>query len=235
MEFAKYKKKLIIFLIVIIILLILKYVGFFSLISKYCDIDCFKQNREYLLDQVNKHYVRSVILYIFLLIVTIISTLPLVSFFAVVGGFLFSPIFGTVYAVIGSVAGSTISFLIFRYILGNIIQKKYGAKLSGFNKNIEHYGASYLLVVNLAGAIPFFIINSLASLTTMPLKTFVWATTVGIIPATFVYAYAGRQLGNINSMKEILSPNIILAFFLLALLSLSAIFIKMYREKHKKN
>ena len=31
------------------------------------------------------------------------------------------------------------------------------------------------------------------------------ATALGIIPGTFVYAYAGRQLGTINSLKEIAS------------------------------
>jgi uncharacterized membrane protein YdjX (TVP38/TMEM64 family) len=46
------------------------------------------------------------------------------------------------------------------------------------------------------------------------------ATAIGIIPGSFVYAYAGRQLGTINSLKEIASPNVLLAFTLLGLLAL---------------
>jgi uncharacterized membrane protein YdjX (TVP38/TMEM64 family) len=46
------------------------------------------------------------------------------------------------------------------------------------------------------------------------------ATAIGIIPGSFVYAYAGRQLGTINSLKEIASPNVIGAFVLLGLLAL---------------
>ncbi|MBH0186085.1 MAG: TVP38/TMEM64 family protein, partial [Nitrospira sp.] len=50
--------------------------------------------------------------------------------------------------------------------------------------------------------------------------TYVAATAIGIIPGSFVYAYAGRQLGTINSLKEIASPNVIGAFVLLGLLAL---------------
>jgi uncharacterized membrane protein YdjX (TVP38/TMEM64 family) len=46
------------------------------------------------------------------------------------------------------------------------------------------------------------------------------ATALGIIPGSFVYAYAGRQLGTINSLREIASPNVLLAFTLLGLLAL---------------
>jgi uncharacterized membrane protein YdjX (TVP38/TMEM64 family) len=57
-------------------------------------------------------------------------------------------------------------------------------------------------------------------LTRVSLGTYVLATAIGIIPGSFVYAYAGRQLGTINSLKEIASPNVLVAFTLLGLLAL---------------
>ncbi len=49
---------------------------------------------------------------------------------------------------------------------------------------------------------------------------YVSATSLGIIPASFVYAYAGQQLGTINSLGEIASPPVLLAFTLLGVLAL---------------
>ena len=57
------------------------------------------------------------------------------------------------------------------------------------------------------------------------------ATALGIIPGSFVYAYAGRQLGTINSVKEIASPNVITAFVLRGLLALIPIVYKKFTAK----
>jgi len=57
------------------------------------------------------------------------------------------------------------------------------------------------------------------------------ATALGIIPASFIYAYAGQQLGAINSLKEIASPNVLMALMLLGLLALAPIAYKKYTAK----
>ena len=50
--------------------------------------------------------------------------------------------------------------------------------------------------------------------------TYVVATAVGIIPGSVVYTFAGRQLGTINALSELVSPRLLLAFSLLGLLML---------------
>ena len=68
-------------------------------------------------------------------------------------------------------------------------------------------------------------------MTRVRLGTYVLATALGIIPGSFVYAYAGRQLGTINSLKEIASPHVILAFTLLGLLALVPILYRRFADK----
>ena len=63
------------------------------------------------------------------------------------------------------------------------------------------------------------------------LVTYVTATAIGIIPGSFVFAYAGRQLGTINSLKEIASPNVLIAFTLLGLLALVPIVYQKFGQK----
>ncbi|TAL12398.1 MAG: TVP38/TMEM64 family protein, partial [Nitrospirae bacterium] len=53
------------------------------------------------------------------------------------------------------------------------------------------------------------------------------ATSIGIIPGSFVYANAGRQLGTINALGEIASLRVLGAFALLGLLALAPI---LYRK-----
>ena len=73
--------------------------------------------------------------------------------------------------------------------------------------------------------------NLVSGLTRVSVGTYVAATAVGIIPGSFVYAYAGRQLGTINSLKEIASPNVIGAFVLLGLLATAPIVYKKFMAK----
>jgi len=57
------------------------------------------------------------------------------------------------------------------------------------------------------------------------------ATSLGIIPGSFVFAFAGRQLGTINSLGEIASPPVLLAFTLLGLLALMPIAYRKFTNK----
>ncbi|MBS0182418.1 MAG: hypothetical protein JSS39_08440 [Nitrospira sp.] len=65
----------------------------------------------------------------------------------------------------------------------------------------------------------------------MNVGTYVVATAIGIIPGSFVYAYAGRRLGTINWLKEIASPNVIEACVLLGLLALGLVVSKRIATK----
>ncbi|MGE3979199.1 MAG: hypothetical protein AB7F94_16690 [Nitrospira sp.] len=68
----------------------------------------------------------------------------------------------------------------------------------------------------------------------MNVGTYVVATAIGILPGSFVYAYAGRQLGTINSLKEIVSPNVIGAFVLVGLLALRPVIYKRIAAKPRR-
>lgn len=228
----KNRTKILILVLIVFAIIALHFMG----VGKYINFQNFKEHREYLLNFVNNHYYLSVLLFIFIYIVTVISTLPLAGLSTVIAGFLFGVIPATIYSNIAGVIGATISFLIFRYLLGKQIQQRYAAKLENFNKNINTYGATYLLIMHVVGLIPFFVINTLSALTNISIWTFIWTTSIGIIPGTIVYAYAGRKLGSINCFKEILSLEVLSAFLLLGLLGIISLLIQRYQiKKMNKN
>ena len=203
----------------------------YSGIASFVTVEYLQAQRIYLESFVELHYVGSVISFIGIYIFLVVLGLPLAALLTVTGGFLFGIIPGTLYANIGATIGSIIFFLMVRNSLGFAIQKKYQQQLVWFNAQFKKYGKSYLIAIRFMALIPFFIQNILIGLTKVPLKTFIWTTSVGILPASFVFAYAGRELATISSIKDIFSWHVLLAFMLLALIAIIPIFIQ--RRKNK--
>ena len=110
--------------------------------------------------------------------------------------------------------------MVARYLLRDTVRSRYGSRLAVIDRHIEAQGGYYLLAVRLVPIFPFFLINILAALTPIPLKTFVLTTSLGIIPGSLVYLFAGTQLGSINAIGDLLSPGMLLALALLGCLAL---------------
>ena len=87
------------------------------------------------------------------------------------------------------------------------------------------------MTLRLIPLFPFFLVNLVSGLTRVNVGTYAAATSLGIIPGSFVFAYAGRQLGTINSLAEIASPRVLLAFTLLGLLALVPIVYRKFTSK----
>jgi uncharacterized membrane protein YdjX (TVP38/TMEM64 family) len=68
---------------------------------------------------------------------------------------------------------------------------------------------------------PFLLVNILAGLTRVRLTTFIWTTSVGILPGDIVYSCAGSRIDSIVSTGDIFSVRILITFALLVFFSLS--------------
>ncbi len=179
-----------------------------------------KKNREVFFAFVRGHYLQSAAAYIVSYIIIAALSIPGAGIMTLAGGFLFGVLPATLYIDISATIGATLAFLTARYLLGTWLQEKYRKQLSTFNKEMGENGSRYLLTLRLIPVFPFFLINFLSGLTNVPVKTFIWTTALGIIPATVIFAYAGRQIGTINAASEILSARVIIALTVLAALAL---------------
>jgi len=220
------KGRIILAIFLIVFVLILQFAG----IGKYVNIETIKVHKDYIKQFVVQHYAFAVFIYISFFTLSSFLSIPVTVILNVIAGFFFGAFAGTLYINIGTTLGSTCSFLTFRYLLSDLVMRKYADKLKKFNAHIKKNGASYLLSMQLMPATPSFLINTLSGLTSINLWTFVWTTSVGIIPGSFVYAFAGQQLSKIESTKDILTWPILLVLVLLALLSLLPILIKRFKN-----
>ena len=209
------KKKILVGLVILGVILLLRFTG----ISEFLSLENLKHNREHLQTFVSSHYVLSVLLYIGLYIAVVATTIPLALVMTTAGGFLFGIFPGVFYANVGATVGAIISFLWMRHFLGRAVQNKYKDRLHNFNKNMDEQGAFYLLGLHLIGVIPFFILNMLASMTNVTLFTFIWTTSLGILPVATLFCYMGQKLGTLSSVNDILTPEMIIAFVVLGLLA----------------
>jgi uncharacterized membrane protein YdjX (TVP38/TMEM64 family) len=204
---------------------------FYFDLGRFLSLNALKENRDHLLAFTEANYATAVGLFVLAYIAVTGLSLPGAVILTLAGGFLFGSVFGTVFVNIGATTGATLAFLAARYLLRDWVEQKFGSRFgpiqAGFSKN----AFNYLMTLRLIPLFPFFLVNMVSGLTRVSLGTYVTATAIGIIPGSFVFAYAGRQLGSINSLQEIASPNVLVAFTLLGLLAMVPILYKKFARE----
>jgi uncharacterized membrane protein YdjX (TVP38/TMEM64 family) len=218
-------------IVVALIFAVAIFVFFYFDLKQYLSLEALKANRDRLLTFTEAHYTVAVALFIGIYILQTALSLPGGAILTLAGGFLFGSLLGTVYVNLGATTGATLAFLAARYLLRDWVERKFGDRLAAVQKGFARNAFSYLLTLRLIPLFPFFLVNLVSGLTRISVGTYVIATAVGIIPGSFVFAYAGRQLGTINSLREIVSPRVLLAFTLLGLLALVPILYRKFSGK----
>lgn len=204
---------------------------FYFDLGRFLSLTALKDNRDSLLAFTEANFAAAVGIFIIAYAIATGLSLPGAVILTLAGGFLFGAVFATLCVNIGATTGATLAFLTARYLLRDTVEQKFGKWLGPFQEGFAKNAFSYLLTLRLIPLFPFFVVNLVSGLTRVNVGTYVAATAIGIIPGSFVYAYAGRQLGTINSLKEIASPNVVGAFVLLGLLALVPVVYKKYAAK----
>jgi uncharacterized membrane protein YdjX (TVP38/TMEM64 family) len=221
--------RLLIFLIVALAMTLFFYLD----LGSYLSLAALKTNHLALLEYRDRHRIAMVAGFMLLYIIQTALSLPGAAILSLAAGAIFGSIMGSIYAIISATIGATLAFLVTRYLLRDVVLAKFGARLEGINRELETRGFNYLLFLRLVPLFPFFLINLAAGLTRLPLRTFILATVIGIIPGGFVYVNAGASLATIDSLSGIASPRVLGSFTLLGLFSLAPALYSKF--KHKKD
>jgi uncharacterized membrane protein YdjX (TVP38/TMEM64 family) len=201
-------------------------VAFFALgLGEYLSFETLRQNRTWLLQQVEASATRAALAYMGVYILVVAFSLPGGAIMTITGGFLFGQWLGTAYVIVAATIGASVVFLAARTALGDLLRGRAGPFLQKMEAGFREDALSYMLVLRLVPAFPFFIVNLVPAFLGVRLRDFVIATIVGIIPATFVYASVGAGLGSIFddgefSAGDILTPEIVIGLLGLAALAL---------------
>jgi uncharacterized membrane protein YdjX (TVP38/TMEM64 family) len=144
------------------------------------------------------HIIQSLLGFIAIYIAAVTLSLPGAGILTLTSGLLFGWFLGGLAAVTGASIGAIILFLIVSKTgFGDSLAAKAGPSVAKLQDGFRKDALSYLFFLRLVPAFPFFIVNIVAALIGMPLRTYVLGTVFGIMPASFAFASIGAGLDSV--------------------------------------
>lgn len=126
------------------------------------------------------------------------------SILTILGGLIFGATLGTLFVLIGANLGALAAFLISRYVGRDTIRAFLYNSAEKLEQKIKLHGFYVVFWLRFIPIFPFSILNYALGLTSVTLKDYLWASFLGIIPGTFVYA----SLGNAASKISLTDPKV---------------------------
>ncbi len=183
------------------------------------------------------HPVGSVIGYVGAYALAIGLSLPVAMVMTLTGGFLFGPWIGGVAASIGCTIGATLVFVVCRTAAGDVLRRRAGPTIARIEDGVLADAFLYVMTLRLLPVVSMTLANLALGFIEIPLRTFVTATFLGILPVSIVYASLGSGLrkvfakGGHPHLHDLIGPQVLLALGGLALLSLAPIVIRRVRRR----
>lgn len=160
--------------------------------------------------------------YFLIYVVVAALSIPIAASLTLIAGSVFGVVEGTIIVSFASVGGATLAMLASRYLLRDVVERKFGTFMAKVNSGVQRDGARYLFGLRLLPIIPFFIVNLVIGLTKMRPLTFAWVSQLGMLPVTVLYVNAGDQLATIQNARDILSWRLLAALVAVALFPFAA-------------
>src|SRR5579863_5413793 len=221
---------------------ILLVVAFFITLTKYyhlndyLSLEGFNNYHEKLIGYKIGHPAKFIIGYIVSYILLIMLCIPGTILFDLIAGFVFGWYFGTIIVLFSYGIGSFLNFILVRYFFKDLFANKFGRF-----KSLIHGGGQYGLLINLTGlrliaVIPFWILNIVAALLNVNVRTFLISTLIGILPSTIIYVVIGDGVSDMLDKGQALTPEILMdpkiwiPIFIMAILIMLPNIIKYYRQ-----
>ena len=216
-------------------------IGYANGVQNYFSLEFLAESRDRLKAIVDASPFLSVLGFIGIYATAVALSFPAASVLTVFGGFLFGWMIGGIAVAFGATIGATLIFLAARTAFGDFLRDRIGGRVKSLADGFEKDAFGYLLVLRLAPVFPFFVMNVAPALFRVPLKTYVAATFIGILPGTFAYAWLGEGVdsiieaaaasGGTPSIGDLVTPQIIAAFAALAVAALIPTLIRKWRAR----
>jgi uncharacterized membrane protein YdjX (TVP38/TMEM64 family)/rhodanese-related sulfurtransferase len=112
--------------------------------------------------------------------------------FALAGGALFGPVWGTTLNLAGATLGATAAFLVARYVAADWARRKAGTRLDRLIGGVEAEGWRFVVLMRLVPLVPFNLLNYALGLTRIPVGAYVLASAIAMAPGALAYTWLGH-------------------------------------------
>lgn len=211
------------------------------------------EHRDRLQDVVSQHWLVALAGFGLIYVATVALSIPGAALLTMLGGFLFGWLAGGLLVVVAATAGATLIFLVARTSLGDVLVRRAGPRLNALARGFRDDAFNYLLFLRLVPLFPFWLVNIAPALFDVRLSTFVAATSIGIVPGTFAFAFLGSGLDSIIADQKaaheacvasgregcaisleagaLLTPELIIAFAALGVVALIPVAVRRLRAR----
>lgn len=202
--------------------------------------DTLRDNRDALIAWRDANYVLAAAVFMAVYVVVVAFSLPGAAVMTLTGGFLFGIFPGALFCVLSATLGAIAIFLAAKTGLGDMLHDKIKAQkglIARMDAGLKENEISYLFLMRLVPAVPFFLANLAPAFLGVSLRNFTFTTFFGIMPGSIVYTSVGAGLGAVFARGEtpdlgiIFEPRILGPILGLCLLAAMPIAIKRFTRK----
>jgi len=176
---------------------------------------------------------------VYVLVVTVGKVTPFPGGFLLMftGGFLFGPELGAVLSAVGSAFSAVMIAALGRRLFYQPIHRLWGERLASVAPTVTANGFHFILAARLFPLVPAWAVNVVPVIFRIPLNRVLLATFLGLLPLSFVVATLGHQVSGIAAagevaLRDVLTPQLLLALAALAALALLA---PLLRARHARS
>ena len=127
----------------------------------------------------------------------------------IAGGLAFGTAWGSVYSLIGGDAGALLAFAAGRFLGKSFVEQIVGERFQSMLQKIAKHGFQIILYLRMVPVIPYNALNLLAGASPIAFRDYFWATMIGMVPGTILFAFLG------DALWHPLSPKFLLALLLI--------------------
>ena len=128
----------------------------------------------------------------------------------IAGGLAFGTARGSVYSLIGGDAGALLAFAAGRFLGKSFVEQIVGARFQSMLQKIAKHGFQIIFYLRMVPVIPYNALNLLAGASPIAFRDYFWATMIGMVPGTILFAFLG------DALWHPLTPKFLLALLLIA-------------------
>ena len=140
----------------------------------------------------------------------------------IAAGLAFGMWWGALWSLVGANAGAIVAFGAGRFLGRSFVERTIGIRLRQLLNRLERNGFYLTLYLRLVPVIPYNAFNLLAGASPIRFKDYLWASVIGMVPGTVLFALLGDSLWNPRSPRF---------FIILALIACCFAGVEIYRRR----
>lgn len=178
-------------------------------LNNYLSVDGFNNYNRIIETYQHQHMLSFILEYMALYIFLIACCMPGTILLDLLAGFLFGIYIGSILVTVAYLFGSVVNFLVIHYIFKGLFKNKFVKFKRIVLGNSPKYLFLNLISLRLIPVIPASAVNVAAALVGVELSTFFFATLIGVIPISIIYALIGDGVHDTLVKHQMLNAHVL--------------------------